>query len=101
MLYGESNLRYGRRTPNALARTVVDISDQDLLAVTEMQIGLDYRRPTCGCHEIFLRVALEAQYWANAGSASANRGDPAFGDDSAQDTDLGFLGVTISTGIDW
>jgi len=96
LLYGDSNLRYDRRTPDALASTVVDINDQDLLAVTEMQIGLDYRRPTCSCHEFFLRVALEAQYWANAGSASGEQDD-----DSAQDADLGFLGITIATGLDW
>jgi hypothetical protein len=68
------------------------------MSVAEMQIGLDYRRPI-GCHEMFLRVALETQYWSNGGSASADRGG--FGSDSAQDTDLGFFGVTIAAGLDW
>jgi hypothetical protein len=100
LLYGESNLRYDHRgAGGALGITTVDTNDQDLLAVTEIQIGLDYRRPTCSCHEIFLRVALEAQYWASGGSASAQQGTS--GDNSAQDTNLGFLGVTIATGLDW
>ena len=103
LLYGESNLRYDNRgAAGVLANNVTDTNDQDLIKVIEMQIGLDYRRPTASCHEMFLRVALEAQYWSNAGSGSG-QGFGAVGaiGDSAQDADLGFYGVTIATGLDW
>jgi hypothetical protein len=97
LLYGDSNLRYDRRgAANVLTANVTDINDQDLIKVVEMQIGLDYRRPA-GCHEMFLRVALEAQYWSNGGSANADTGVS----NNAQDTDLGFFGMTIATGLDW
>ena len=98
LLYGESNVRGDRRVGGVIMNNTSDSNDQDLMSVVELQIGLDYRRPS-GCHEMFLRVALEAQYWANAGSASA--GQAPVGDANAQDTDLGFLGVTIATGLDW
>ncbi len=64
-----------------------------------MQIGLDYRRPTCNCHEIFLRIALDAQYWHNAGSANTQTA-AGFAENN-QEADLGFFGFTIGTGIDY
>jgi hypothetical protein len=100
LLYGESNYRYDERNANgAINQTGRNINDQDLLANAEMQIGADYRRPTGSCHEFFLRIALEAQYWHNAGSASADTNGSA--NANAQDADLGFLGFTIATGLDW
>ena len=101
LLYGETNLRYDLRNAGAIANNVTDTNDQDLMKVVELQIGLDYRRPTASCHEMFLRVALEAQYWSNAGSASADGSGGNTSIDNAQDPDLGFLGVTIATGLDW
>lgn len=102
LLYGESNYRYdARNAAGAIAARSRNINDQDLMSVVEMQIGADYRRPTASCHEIFLRVALEAQYWANAGSASIDMIGNGGASGNAQDADLGFLGVTVSTGLDW
>jgi hypothetical protein len=101
LLYGDSNLRLRERggAGLALATASRDVNDQDLVSVGEIQMGLDYRRPTCNCHEIFFRVSLEAQYWINGGSGSAQLN--AFEALNAKDADMGFLGVTIATGLDW
>ncbi len=102
LLYGDSNLRYDNFSAGGvLDNNVTDINGQDLIKVAELQIGLDYRRPIASCHEIFLRVALEAQYWSNAGSGSAQGFNGVTSVDSAQDADLGFFGVSIAAGFDW
>ena len=70
-------------------------NEQDLIPVGEMQIGLDYTRG-----DWFVRVGMEAQYWINGGSASAQASHD--GDsDSPTETDLGFLGLNVATGLSW
>ncbi len=101
ILYGESNTHYQdapRVTPNALASRGIDRNDQDIIPVGEIQLGLDYRRPS-DCHEPFLRVALETLYWMNGGSANAQENVIEAG--NAKESDMGFLGITIATGLDW
>ena len=99
VMYGDSNYRFDERTGGALTANSSNNSDRGLQSAFEFQVGLDYRRPLFYCHEFLFRVALETQYWANAGSASADLNGGAF--DNAQDTDLGFFGFTVATGLTW
>lgn len=100
LLYGDSNMRYDRRNAaDVLVSNVTDENNGDLLGVAEMQIGLDYRRPIFCCHEFVFKIALEAQYWASGGSANGDVS--ATGLPSSQETDLGFFGFTVATGLTW
>ena len=71
-------------------------SGAELLGIGEMQVGLEWTRGN-----LFLRAALEGQYWLNAGVASAAQigNDEDLGD--TLDNDLGFFGGTIGGGVRW
>ena len=109
LMYGDSNYRYDQRGPVAPAvvqppnRYLVasrNVNDRGLQSSFEFQIGLDYRRPIFYCHEFLFRAGLEGQYWANAGSASGDLSGTGIGT-GPQETDMGFFGFTIATGIIW
>lgn len=99
LMYGDSNYRYDARAGGPLFATSRKVNDRGLQSSFEFQVGIDYRRPIFCCHEFLFRAGLESQYWANAGSASADL--TGFGSASAQETDLGFFGFTVATGLTW
>ena len=92
ILYGESDLHaIDAAVPTDSLR--LD-NDESLLSVGEIGMGFDY---TMG--SFFARIGLEAQYWINGGT-----GNPQIGNDSSndpRDSDMGFLGLNVATGLNW
>jgi len=80
---------------------IVRENNGDLIAIGEMQIGLDWRR-CVGNGILFVTAAVETQYWVNAGTAApglVDDDDPSYHDESAQAADMGFLGGVIGIGF--
>ena len=74
-------------------------NSNDLMGVGEVQLGVDYRRCCWSGNTLFLRVAWELQYWAIGGSGN---GQQSSDDNTPTDnTDMGFMGVTASAGVDF
>jgi hypothetical protein len=64
-------------------------NQDDLLPISEIQVGLQWTPPCPGVWHPYLHLALEGQQWAGAGSASSTEGD------------LGFFGFNVALGVDW
>ena len=63
-------------------------SRDDLLTVGELAVGLEWARNWYG-YGLFFRAALEGQTWQGAGTPTSEEGD------------LGFLGTSITVGLDF
>jgi hypothetical protein len=97
LLYGESDWFAFENPPEDL----VTAENDDLIAIAETQIGVDYRRPSSGGREWFGRLALEAQYWHNAGTGAIQGAGDIPSDTDPREADLGFLGLSVGVGVDW
>ena len=78
VLFGSarSNLVAVETTNLAAPRTTRSAtSDDDVLPIGEIQVGVDWRTCFCSSYELFLRCAMEGQIWQDAGSASSLSGD--------------------------
>ena len=96
LLYGDSDWSARENDEDRV------ISDRDdLVTVAETQIGVDYRRPSSNGREFFGRVALEAQYWHNAGTGAIQGGGDVPTDSDPREADLGFVGLSVGLGVDW
>jgi hypothetical protein len=77
-------------------------NDEDLVAVSEIQLGARWmKRNSCG-GAFFITTALEAQYWANAGTGLPGRvgtDDGNYIDQTSQEADLGFFGFNVGAGF--
>jgi len=73
-------------------------NDNAIVAVGEVQVGLEYR----WCN-LFVRSAVEAQYWANVGGANPTAvfGTNAdiFDTQDPRDDALGFVGLSVGAGF--
>jgi hypothetical protein len=99
LLYGDS-LFFA--TDGTVDDVLIRTNDQDLISVGETQIGVDWRTTTGGGNIFFITTAIEAQYWANAGTALPGRvgtDDGNYVDSYPADADMGFLGVNGSVGF--
>ncbi|MFZ0565882.1 MAG: Lpg1974 family pore-forming outer membrane protein [Chlamydiales bacterium] len=100
LLYGDSNFR---ATVPSGESAITSSNDTDVIAVGELQLGLDWRTSICNVCT-FLRFAIETQYWIGGGSAGGP-GDNAVYDEGnyqnslAQDANLGFFGFNIAIGF--
>ncbi|MBW3541689.1 MAG: hypothetical protein KY476_15580 [Planctomycetes bacterium] len=107
LLYGESDwVASEDNNPVGSVDDVISIEgSQDLLSIAELQLGVDYRRMTDSGRAVFARVAFETQYWANAGTGLILPASDIDNNDvqavDPREADLGLLGLTIATGIDW
>jgi len=59
----------------------------ETIPIFELYLGLQWTKQMSACRQLFVKTALESQYWANAGSAST------VGDD------LGFYGFSLGLGL--
>lgn len=102
LLYGTSDIdAVDYNYPSGTVNQKYDMHNpRDLMGVAETQLGVDYRRCCSSGHTLFLRAAWELQYWANGGSGNGQHGDD---DDRIPntETDMGFMGVTASAGVDF
>ena len=100
LLYGESTWRAVNDDEDAL---LSNNNNDDLLAVGELQLGIDWRTCLGGGQVAFLTLALEGQYWANAGTGGPTNNAPFdegnYQNANPQDADLGFFGGTIGLGL--
>jgi outer membrane murein-binding lipoprotein Lpp len=101
LLFGDSDWS-AFEVPTPLNGSDRVTSDRDdLVAVAETQLGVDYRRPSSGGREWFGRVALEAQYWHNGGTGAIQGAGDIPTDSDPREADLGFVGLSIGLGVDW
>ncbi len=100
LLYGHSAWRAFSDLGDA---EISNSSDRDVISVGELQLGIDWRRNFADCISAYLRFAIEAQYWANAGAGGP--GSNAIFDEGnyqnthPQDSSLGFIGFNIAIGF--
>jgi hypothetical protein len=64
-------------------------SRDDLIPLSEMQVGLQFLPPSCSVWQPYLHIAMEGQYWGGVGNASS------------EDGSLGFFGGNVAIGIFW
>ena len=102
LLYGDSSSTFMSNLVDTVSNGVVGHSRDDLIAIAELQIGVDWQR-CCHWGTLYLSAALEAQYWHNAGSGAPGFTDNVRGyyNESAFASDLGFLGGTFGVGLLW
>lgn len=104
LLYGESSWLAYNPAPTAQDQLYTH-TDNDLQAVGELQLGIDWRKCFCGDKIGFIRIAAEAQYWANGGAAgpgcNAVYDEGNYQNSHPQDSGLGFIGVNVAFGIEF
>jgi hypothetical protein len=97
MLFGESKRQvdlvtqtgpFGQTTFTSVGISDVHSVRDTVLPVAELEMGVEYSR-TWGAVRPFLRTGLVAQTWFDAGSASSLAGD------------LGFLGLSVTAGLNY
>ncbi len=88
-LFGDSSSSAVLAGPIPLA---TEDDGDDLMAVTELQMGVDWSAPVWYSTRLFIRAAMEGQIWHGGG----NPGFPLL---STTDGDLGFFGFTLGTGL--
>lgn len=104
LLYGDSKWKAYNDDP-AADDYLSSKNKNDLQAIGELQVGIDWRKCFCGDKIGFIRIAAEAQYWANGGAAGP--GDNAVYDEGnyqnthPQDSVLGLIGVNIAIGAEF
>ena len=105
LLFGESDLRQWEN--DDAANQIFEQSDDrweksdmdDILLVGDFQTGLEWTRALCH-RTLYVRGALEYQYWPDAGSGSYMNGEDNDGTGhDPRDVDMGFLGCAVSTGL--
>lgn len=100
LLYGQSG--FVAYNPNNDGLTA-DINSEDVLAVGELQVGIDWRRCLASGRIAFLTLALESQYWASAGAGGPGNNavfdEGNYHNSRPQDANLGFFGVNIGLGL--
>ncbi|MCA9103475.1 MAG: hypothetical protein KDA63_20115, partial [Planctomycetales bacterium] len=102
LLYGESSSSFATQVGSTVSTGVVSHERDDLLAIAELQIGVDWQRSS-HWGTLYLSAALEAQYWHNAGSAAAGFVDNVvtYYEGAGYSADMGFLGGTFGAGLLW
>lgn len=93
MLFGDSKLQVGRVTQTGalgqnVAVTTFQSAHDTVLPVAELEMGVEYSR-NWGQVRPFVRTGLVAMTWFDAGSASSLAGD------------LGFLGLSVTAGLNY
>ena len=82
---------------------LLNTNSHDLLAVGELQIGVDWRRSLPSGNIFFVTLAVEAQYWINAGTGAPFNNAPFdegnYQNARPQDDDMGFLGGNVGLGL--
>ncbi len=64
-------------------------SRDDLLPISELQVGLQWMPTTGAIWHPYFHLAFESQLWNGTGNASS------------EDGNLGFYGLNVAVGLDW
>ena len=64
-------------------------SRDDVLPISELQVGLQWMPAAAGMWHPYFHLAFESQLWNGAGNASSEEGN------------LGFYGLNVAVGLDW
>lgn len=101
ILFGESRFFATDLDDAPNSDEIVRNSDNDMITVGEISMGVDWRQPM-GNATFFVTGAVEAQSWLSAGTGSAgllDDDDGNYQDENNQNADMGFLAVTVGTGL--
>jgi hypothetical protein len=86
ILLGRTRERLEGFAPNLPPR--ITRETEEFLSIAEVRVGSDWGRLMPGGGRFFVSSAVEAQYWANAGSLSTDIND------------MGLLGLSVGLGVD-
>jgi hypothetical protein len=93
VLYGSSSTAVSTPLP---ATAVAYEEGDDLMAVTDLQIGLDWSTHLCYTTRLFFRVAAEGQFWYGGVNSNAYNAQVAA---PLLDGNFGLFGFTVGTGF--
>lgn len=92
LLYGDADSTFVAVEDEDLANAFTtrrNTSRDDLLPISELQVGLQWMPNAGGIWHPYFHLAFESQLWDGAGNASSESGN------------LGFYGLNLAVGLDW
>lgn len=101
VLFGSGDQDASQRVDNELS-TTASVSHDDVLAVTELELGAEYARDM-GRYRLFVQAGFVGHVWFGAGNGANNEMIPVLVDPEVSDnsTNLGLIGGRLSIGIQY